>query len=102
MGDRLALHEALCSILKTRNVYFQPPESIKLSYPCIVYSISSVDKRNANNAMYKSAVEYEVTIIDPDPDSKLPIKVMHYFPMCRFNRSFTSDNLNHSVVTLYY
>ena len=101
MGNRLALHEALCDILETRNVYFQPPESIKLSYPCIVYSISSVDKRNANDSMYKSAVEYEVTIIDPDPDSEILDRIAQ-LPYCVMDRHYVADNLNHDSFQLYY
>ena len=38
MDRRLQLHEELCSVLGSRNVYFQPPETIKLTYPCIIYS----------------------------------------------------------------
>ena len=54
MENRLDLHEELCELLGSRHVYFQPPESIKLIYPCIVYSMSGVLKLNANNRLYKS------------------------------------------------
>lgn len=36
--------QALC-----KNVYFQPPESVKLLYPCIVYKRSAGDTRFADN-----------------------------------------------------
>ena len=102
MASRLELHEELCDILGSRNAYFQPPASIKLNYPCIVYSISSVNKQNANDQMYKSMNEYKVVVIDTDPDSEIPSKIIAHFPMCRFDRPYTSDNLNHSALTLYY
>ena len=102
MASRLELHEELCDILGSRNAYFQPPASIKLNYPCIVYSISSVNKQNANDKMYKSMNEYKVVVIDSDPDSKIPNKIIAHFPMCRFDRAYTSDNLNHSALSLYY
>ena len=102
MASRLELHEELCNILGNRNVYFQPPASIKLNYPCIVYSVSSVNKQNANNKMYKSMNEYKVVVIDSDPDSEIPNKIIAHFPMCRFDRAYTSDNLNHSALSLYY
>ena len=102
MASRLELHEELVGLLGSRNIYFQPPESIKLNYPCIVYSISGISKRNANNKMYNNAIEYEVIVIDKDPDSEIPMKILAHFPMCRFDRSYTSDNLNHSALTLYY
>lgn len=102
MASRLELHEELCDILGSRNAYFQPPASIKLNYPCIVYSVLSVNKQNANDKMYKSMNQYKVVVIDSDPDSEIPSKIIAHFPMCRFDRPYTSDNLNHSVLTLYY
>ena len=102
MASRLELHEELCTILGSRNVYFQPPESIKLNYPCIVYSISKIDKRNANDRLYKSMPRYEITVIDKDPDSEIPTMILAHFSMCSFDRNFKSDNLNHSVLTLYF
>lgn len=102
MANRLELHEEFCDILGNRNAYFQPPASIKLNYPCIVYSISSVNKQNANDKMYKSMNEYKVVVIDSDPDSEIPNKIIAHFPMCRFDRAYTSDNLNHSALSLYY
>ena len=102
MANRLELHEEFCNILGSRNAYFQPPASIKLNYPCIVYSISSVNKKNANDKMYKSMNEYKVVVIDSDPDSEIPNKIIAHFPMCRFDRAYTSDNLNHSALSLYY
>ena len=102
MANRLELHEEFCDILGNRNAYFQPPASIKLNYPCIVYSMSSVNKQNANDKMYKSMNEYKVVVIDSDPDSEIPNKIIAHFPMCRFDRAYTSDNLNHSALSLYY
>lgn len=102
MASRLDLHEELCKILGTRNVYFQPPESVKLVYPCIVYSTSGVFKLNANNRLYKSRNSYEVIVIDHDPDTNIVDRILEHFPMCRFDRSYASDNLNHYVLTLYY
>lgn len=96
------MHEELCAILGSRYVYFQPPASIKLTYPCIVYTLSSVDKINANNRMYKSNNRYEVTIITEDPDNTLYIDALNHFEMCRFDRSFVSDNLYHYNLALYY
>jgi hypothetical protein len=102
MASRLSLHEELCNILGTRNVYFQPPESIKLSYPCIVYSKSDIDTRSANNRIYTSINQYQLTVMDEDPDSEIHEKILSYFQMCRFDRAFASNNLNHKVLTLYY
>lgn len=96
------MHEELCVILENRNVYFQPPESLKLQYPCIVYHKSGVDKLNADDKTYKNTNEYTLTIIDHNPDTEIPDRILNHFPMCRFDRSYTSDKLNHYVLTLYY
>lgn len=98
---RIELHEELCDVLGSRNVYFQPPESIKMKYPCIVYNLSSGDTKYADDYVYSFTRRYNVTIIDKDPDSEIP-DGMSRFKMCSFDRMFTSDNLNHFVFNLYY
>ena len=101
MGTRLDLHETFCSILGSRNVYFQPPETIKMNYPCIVYERASNDTRFADNRPYKSIRRYTATIIDKNPDSQLPDKLGE-LSLCRLNRVYTADNLNHYVFDIYF
>lgn len=101
MGTRLELHEVLVDILGSRNVYFQPPESVKMTYPAIVYSRSRIEKVSADDSMYKQSLAYDVTVIDKNPDSELPFKVAQ-LPMCRHDRGYKADNLNHDVFTLYF
>ena len=101
MENRLELHELLCDILGSRNVYYQPPASIQMKYPAIVYSRDNVSSRHGDNIPYMQSVSYQVTVIDKDPDSTI-IGDIAKLPYCRFNRHFTSDNLNHDVFTLYY
>lgn len=102
MERRLKLQSEFENILGSRNVYYQPPASVKLLYPCIVYYKAGVRKYNANDGRYITTDQYEVTVIDRNPDSEIPNKILKRFPMCSFDRSFFSDNLNHSVFTLYY
>lgn len=101
MASRLELQTRLEEILGSRNCYFQPPTSLQMSYPAIKYTLSGIDKVSANNAAYIQTRSYEVTVIDANPDSEIPDKVLQ-LPMCRFNRHYTADNLNHYVFTLYY
>jgi hypothetical protein len=42
-----------------------------------------------------------ITIIDANPDSDIPAKVGN-LPLCKFNRHYTADNLNHDVYNVYY
>jgi len=101
MGNRVALHNILVSLLGTTNVYFQPPASFQLQYPCIVYERSDIHTDFANNLPYKHEKRYEVTVIDSDPDSQIPDDLSN-LPRCTFERAFKADLLNHSVFTLIY
>jgi hypothetical protein len=103
MADsRLNLHAELCGLLDNINVYYNPPESVKLKYPCIKYSKSGTSTKRANNAIYKFMNRYEVIVIDTNPDSNIGDILLHRLPMCNFDRSYKSDNLLHNVYTLYY
>lgn len=99
--SREELHEILVDILGSRNVYFQPPESKKLTYPCIVYERSAIYTYKADNKKYLKNKQYNVTIITEDPDSETIDKMME-LDYCRFNRHFVSDNMNHDVFVVYY
>lgn len=101
MEKRLELHEKLCELLGSRNVYYQPPASVKLKYPAIVYSRNRIENRFADNAVYKQEISYQITAIFYDPDDDLPIKLSK-FPKCRHDRQFVNDNLYHDVFTIYY
>lgn len=102
MASRLKLHEELCEILGSNNVYYQPPASIFMKYPCIRYSRSGIDHKRANNAIYNNTNRYEVIVIDSNPDSEIPDNILAHFPMCSFDRGYVADNLNHYVLSLYY
>lgn len=83
------------------NVYYQPPESTKMKYPAIRYTRSDIRNTFATDNVYKQSHFYEVTVIDYDPDSVIVEKISK-LPKARFNRHYTSDNLNHDVFTIYY
>jgi hypothetical protein len=98
---RLALHEYLCDILGSRNCYYSPPTGMEMKYPCMVYNLSGQNNLNADNLKYLSTLVWEITIIDEDPDSSIASKVFG-LPKWKFDRSFSSDDLNHFVFTLNY
>lgn len=101
MASRPDLQLLLEELLESRNVYFKPPESVKMNYPAIVYALEDVENAHADNGVYSSFKKYSITVIDKDPDSLLIDKVVS-LPTCRFNRYYTSENLNHWVFTLYF
>lgn len=102
MASRLKLHEELCTLLGSRNVYFTPPESVKMSYDAIRYELSDKDIRHANNRIYRKTNEYSGVVITRDPDTALPDEILTHFEMCSFGRPYTADNLYHYPFTLYY
>lgn len=101
MGSRLELHTLLLSILGSGNVYFQPPPTFQIQYPCIVYQRSDFDTKFANNNPYAIKKQYMITVIDANPDSAIPDEVIK-LSECTFERHFTADNLNHDVFIIYF
>ena len=101
MNKRLELHNLLCSILGSNNVYFQPPASVKMKYPAIVYSRNSIDSDYADDTVYSQKTSYQVIVIDVDPDGTITTKIAQ-LPTCKHNRFYVADNLNHDSFTLYY
>lgn len=101
MASRLDLHEELCNVLGTRNVYFQPPETLKMKYPAIIYSRMNINIVAADNTSYLQHKYYQLTVVDKDPDSEIPDRVSR-MPHIKFNNHYVSDNLNHDVFTIYY
>lgn len=100
MNDRLALHERLCEALGSRNVYFQPPETVKMRYPAIVYSRNRISNNSADNDIYRQTVSYSIIVIDRDPDSEIVERVSK-IPGITSDRSYVADNLNHDAFTIY-
>ena len=101
MDRRLSLQETLVNILGSNNVYFQPPETIRLQYPCIIYERSDIDKKYADNRAYMSMVRYSLTLITRSPESDL-VKAILELPYCSYDRYYAADTLNHDVFTIYY
>lgn len=99
--DRLTLQSLLVKLLKNNNVYYQPPASLKMSYPAIRYTKTNIDKVNADDTAYLLNDRYEVIVISRMPDHPV-IKELLKLPYCTHNRHYVSDNLNHDVFTLYY
>ena len=107
-SQRDYLDDILRSIDGVKKVYYQPPASIHLEYPCILYKLSGYNRMYANGVCYASWPEYEVTLIDHDPESILQKRMLDLGKdadsncYVQFNRFFTSDNLNHWAYRLTF
>jgi hypothetical protein len=100
---REKLQELLADILGSNQVYFQPPETVKMKYPAIVYELNKTDTIHANNQAYHFVRSYTITFItyDSNPDSEVNRKLLN-LPMCSFDRHYMADNLHHYVYNLFF
>ena len=101
MASRLDLQDKLEELNKNRNVYFQPPSNIKMNYPAIKYEIDRIDTKFANDSSYIRNKRYTITVISKNAKPEIIDKLLD-LPMCTFDRSYQSDNLNHFVFTIYW
>lgn len=83
------------------HVYYQPDNNITLSYPAIVYELSSSYDRRANNELYAHRDQYKIMIIDRNPDSEIPNRV-RYIPYTRFQSRNRYDRLYHTAFITYF
>lgn len=101
MASRLDLQSKLEALLGNRNVYYQPPASLKMKYPAIRYDKSNISSRYANDAKYSNFTQYELIVIDNHPDNEVINKILE-LPLTSYERHYTADNLHHDVITIYY
>lgn len=101
--SRLELHEKLCSMLGSREVYYQPPESINMSYPSIIYDMYRINQRFADDLNYRIMPAYSVTIIDKNENLDWINSMFETFEKyCSLERTYKADNLVHYSFILYY
>ena len=102
MSSRLELQAMLEEILGSRNVYFQPPPTVKMKYDAIRYALGGKDLKRANNKLYLFTNQYDGVVITTNPDTTLPDTILSTFEMCSFGTPYVADNLYHYPFTLYY
>lgn len=98
---RRELQAKLVEILGSNNVYYQPPESIKLKYPCIVYFRSTIPTKRADNKVYKADFCYTITLIGTEPQNPTILKLLTAFDNIKYDRNFITNSLYHDTFTLY-
>lgn len=100
--DRQPLLQGLLEeILGTKAVYFQPPDNLTMTYPCIVYHLDYSDNDYADNHAYRRQWRYLVTLISLDPIHPVREQIAD-LPMCRYSRFYKANHLNHTVFNLYF
>lgn len=101
MGTRLELQSLLEELLGSRNVYYNPPESFKMNYPAIKYSLSAIRKDSANNKGYLLRDNYDLIVISKESDPPV-VKKLLSLPYTSLSRPYKSDNLNHYPISIFY
>ena len=101
MATRLDLQNKLEEFNGNRNVYYDPPENLKMEYDAIRYSKKKPSSIYANDAKYKLMNCYEIIVISRKSDSPVVGKLMA-LPYCSYDRDYEADNLYHDVLTLYW
>lgn len=101
MASRLKLQSLLEEVIDSRNVYFQPPSSLKMKFPCIVYERVRISTMYADDKPYQHNEVYQVTYIDRDPDSLIPMKLAD-LPFCIHERVFKANEMYHNVFRITY
>lgn len=96
---RLDFHNFLLGYCE--NVYYRPPEGLKLKFPAIVYDLSSIDNIHSENKVYLQKKPYSVTVISKNPEEPI-VEDISKITLCRFDRNFVTDNLNHTTFKIYY
>lgn len=98
---RLEFHDVLVNVLGNGDVYFQPPPTLDMQYPCIVYERDNQSVKHSDNFAYNVRQRYQVTYIDQNPDGD-PIDTLSELPLSAFSRHFVTSGLNHDVFSIYY
>lgn len=101
MGTRLELQKELEKLLGSRNVYYQPPTSVKMAYPAIVYYRDDFDVRYANDMKYLIKKRYSIIVISKKPDDPVLDKLLA-LPFCSYGTQYIADNLIHDTFSLYF
>ena len=102
MDRRLNLQTELEELLGSKHVYFQPPESEKIEYDAIIYNLTDITSRHANNKNYTNNKRYEVKLITRKADNDKINSILDHFPYAIYNRFYVADNLYHHDFYIYY
>jgi hypothetical protein len=78
-----------------------PPKNLKLSYPCIVYQPSFIDRIDADNTWHIISNRYQLMFITSDLETDIPEKLIK-LDKCSFERSYPAENLYHYIYQIYF
>ena len=101
MASRIDLQSKLEELLGSRNVYYNPPATLKMQYNAIRYSLGVQQATYADDRKYKKMNRYELIVITRESDPEVVDKLLE-LPYCSMGTPYKADNLNHYPLTLYW
>jgi hypothetical protein len=84
-----------------QHVYYDPPESMFIEYPAIVYKKTAMPAKYADNKKYINHIAYEVKVICEDPDSTY-VDIVNSMRYSSHNRHYVADELHHDTFTIIF
>lgn len=102
MATRIELDKKLRAYYNPARVFYQPPESVKLTYPCVLYWLDSYEQRFADDKTYLGKCRYHLRFITKDPDDERILGVLSHLQLIKLDNFYTADNLNHYDYTVYF
>lgn len=103
MDHRANLQSILEKIDGVKKVYFDPPVTTKLEYPCIKYSLNRRTANYADNIKYIKGENYILIFITRDPVSAPKVlDQLEDLNGVNWDRHYIADGLHHYVYTKTY
>ncbi len=101
MADRLELQRKFEELLGSRNVYYQPPENLKMNYPAIRYSLGGIETRSADNKKYSKLNRYDGIVISRKVDPEVINHILE-LQYVSFSKPYIVENLYHYPFIIYH
>ena len=101
MASRIDLQSKLEELLGSRNVYYNPPDNLRMQYNAIRYSRSIQQTAYADDRKYKNMNRYDLIVITRESDPEVVDKLLE-LQYCSMGNPYKADNLNHYPLTLYW
>lgn len=87
----------------TGKVYFQPPASVRLVYPCWVIERESMQAIRADDRSYVYRPTYKCMFMNRDePDPEILRIIPERYPRCSYRNHYVVDNIHHDVFSITY
>lgn len=102
MDRRLELQSKLEKLNNVNKVYYQPPNSVMLQYPCIIYNDQVGKTIKASDGLYGYTDSYELMYISKKSNKQIVYDLLSTFKYIKFDRTYVYDGLYHYVFTIYY